>query len=180
MSDSSLSAPAPLVSSVLLGNPRVGSRTAGLAAAVARRVHTADPTVIDLATFGAAVLDSDAPVTRAARDDLAASDLIVVATPAYKGGYTGILKAFADTVAAASWTAAAVPVVVAGSPVHASLVDLQLRLLLTELGARLPVASVIALESQLDDPAAIVDAWADANLTDLHAVLRSGRTAVAA
>jgi FMN reductase len=177
MSDSSVSSPTPVVSSLLLGNPRTGSRTASLAAAVARRVGASDPTVIDLATFGAAVLDSSASVTREAREALAASDLIIVATPAYKGGYTGILKAFADTVPSASWQGVAVPVVVAGSPVHAALVDLQLRLLLTDLGARLPVGSLIALEAQLEDPALLVDTWAQAQIADLHAVLRSGRTA---
>jgi FMN reductase len=179
VSDSSLSDPSAVVSSLLLGNPRAGSRTGSLAAALVRSVDAADPTVIDLATFGAAVLDVDAAVTRGARDVLAASDLIVVATPAYKGGYTGILKAFADTVPAASWSGVAVPVVVAGNPVHSALVDLQLRLLLTELGARLPVASLIALESQLDDPGALIDAWTSAHLADLHAVLRSGARAVA-
>jgi FMN reductase len=178
MSDSSLSTPTSIASTLLLGNPRAGSRTAGLAASIARRIDSTAPTVIDLATFGAAVLDAEADLTRGARDALAASDLIVVATPAYKGGYTGVLKAFADTVPAASWSGVAVPVVVAGNPVHAALVDLSLRLLLTELGARLPVASVVALESQLGDPAAIVDTWATANLADLHAVLHFGRTAV--
>jgi FMN reductase len=179
VSDSSLPDPSTVVASLLLGNPRAGSRTSSLAAALARSVDATEPSVIDLATFGAAVLDPDAPVTKEARDVLAASDLIIVATPAYKGGYTGILKAFADTVPAASWPGVAVPVVVAGNPVHAALVDLQLRLLLTELGARLPVASLIALESQLDDPGALVDAWTAAHLADLHAVLRAGTTAVA-
>jgi FMN reductase len=180
MSDSPLPAPASVVSSLLLGNPRAGSRTAGLSASLLARIDATQPTVIDLATFGAAVLDADASVTRGAREVLAASELIVVATPAYKGGYTGILKAFADTIPAASWTGVAVPVVVAGNPVHAALVDLQLRLLVTELGARTPVASLVALESQLNDPEALIDTWAAANLADLHAVLRSGRTAVTA
>jgi FMN reductase len=178
--DSTSSGPSTITSALLLGNPRAGSRTAALAASILSRVDAGEPTVLDLATFGAAVLDAEAEPTREARATLAASDLIVVATPAYKGGYTGVLKAFADTVPAASWSGVAVPVVVAGNPVHAALVDLQLRLLLTELGARLPVASVVALEGQLSDPAAIVDAWAAANLADLHAVLRHGRTGVPA
>jgi FMN reductase len=182
MSDAPQSGPEPreVVSSLLLGNPRPGSRTALLAARVAASVGAVHPTVIDLATFGAAVLDADAPLTRQARQVLDESELVVVATPAYKGGYTGLLKVFADTIPNASLHTVAIPVVVAGSPAHAALVDLQLRLLLTELGVRLPTASVVVLESQLDDQTGVVDLWAQANLADLHAVLESRRAVIAA
>lgn len=42
------------------------------------------------------------------------------------------------------------------------------------MGGRLPVPSVVALESQLADPA-IVETWVTANLIDQHAVPSLGR-----
>jgi FMN reductase len=70
-----------------------------------------------------------------------------------------------------------VPVVVAGSPVHATMTDLHLRWVLGELGGTLPVPSVVLTERQLaehDDLAGAVAAWQDAHLAGVVAAVQAG------
>src|SRR5690349_3344649 len=80
---------------VLVGNPKPRSRTWEAAHRVARELTGAEPDVaIDLADFGPALLDwSDAAVAEAVAG-LATTDLLVVASPTYKGTYSGLLKLF--------------------------------------------------------------------------------------
>ena len=185
MSDAPQSGPEPreVVSSLLLGNPRPGSRTALLAARVAaggRRPPDGDRPR-DLRRGGARRRRA-AHAGRRARCWTGTSWSSSPHLPTgKKGGYTGLLKVFADTIPNASL-----------HTVHDSGRGRRLtcpcRLvepatagyLLTELGVRLPTASVVVLESQLDDQTGVVDLWAQANLADLHAVLASRRTVIAA
>ena len=53
--------------------------------------------VVDLADLGAALLDwDDAGVADLVARRSASADLVVVASPTYKGTYTGLLKLFLD------------------------------------------------------------------------------------
>ncbi|WP_100350323.1 NADPH-dependent FMN reductase [Luteimicrobium subarcticum] len=140
---------------VLVGNPRPGSRTRAVAEAVARGVlgrWDVDPThhVIELADHGADVLEPDAS---AVADDLArvaGATLLVVATPVYKGSYTGLLKAFLDRFGHRPLDGVvAVPVVVSAAPAHAAAGDDHLRPLLVELGATVPERSFAVTEAAL-------------------------------
>jgi FMN reductase len=158
----------------LIGNPRAGSRTRSLADAVVTELagrlgragtHLGRPTVLELAevvgvTFGprparavAALDDPFAPV-RAAR-------LLVVATPTYKGTYTGLLKIFLDQFGPGDLAGAvALPVTVAASPAHLTTVTTALRDLLLELGADVPAQPLAVPESRLTAPAEVAAEWA--------------------
>jgi FMN reductase len=159
---------------VLVGNPRPASRTRVLAEAtadaLAARLGSLDGrAVLELAdlvgvTFGpepargSGAVEDPFAVVRGAR-------LLVVATPTYKGTYTGLLKVFLDQFAAGALAGAvAVPVAVAAAEAHLRSVSTALRDLLAELGARLPVPPLAVLEPALAANGGAGDvaaAWAD-------------------
>lgn len=149
---------------VVSGNPRPGSRTLGVAQAVAGRLAAelglpaGDP--IDLALLAPEILTGSAAVT-AARDRVAAARVVVVATPVYKASYTGLLKAFLDGYGPdALADVVAVPVVVSASPAHALAGEVHLRPVLVELGATVPARTFAVTEAQLADVGQALDAWA--------------------
>jgi FMN reductase len=166
---------APTVELVeLIGNPRAGSRTRTFADAVIAELtgrlgqagtHLGRPTVLELAdvvgvSFGSrparavAPLDDPFAPVRAAR-------LLVVATPTYKGTYTGLLKIFLDQLRPGDLAGViALPITVAASPAHLTTVTTALRDLLLELGAEVPARPPAVLESQLAAPAEAAAEWA--------------------
>jgi FMN reductase len=142
----------------LSGNPRVASRTAAFARAIARAVAALDPLgagkvcEIDLANPGA---DHDH-----LRGLLREASVAVVASPTYKASYTGLLKSFVDPLPPAALRGVlAVPVMVAADRAHALAVEAHLRPLLIELGASCPTPSLFAEESQLAEPGALIEPW---------------------
>ncbi|GAA3816291.1 NADPH-dependent FMN reductase [Cellulomonas soli] len=169
---------------VLVGNPRPASRTATAALRVAQVLDPGtEPTLVDLATFGPAVLDPDATEVADAMAVVASARLLVVASPVYKGAATGLLKAFLDRYGPGGLAGVvAQPVMVGASPGHAFAVEATLRPVLVELGATCPVAGLYLQEQRLpalgteDDP---VVAWADAAAWPLLAAL-AARTPVVA
>ena len=160
---------------VLVGNPRPGSRTRALADAVTeallgrREERREDPPggvrVLELAevvgvsfgpepAYGAKDGSDPFEAVRAAR-------LLVVATPAYKGTYTGLLKVFLDQFGHKELAGVtAVPVAVAASPAHAEAAAAHLRDVLAELGARVPAEPLAVTETQLPAAAEVAAAWA--------------------
>jgi FMN reductase len=169
--------PEPIRVLGLVGNPAPSSRTARVAQHVVALVRDAlgatatgatDSEVVELADRG-----GDPSVQVAVGD----ARVLVVATPAYKGSYTGLLKLFLDTLAGDGLRdTVVVPVVVAGSPVHATMTDLHLRWVLGELGGALPVPSVVLAERDLaghDDVADAVDGWRDAHLAGVVAAVQA-------
>lgn len=157
---------------VLVGNPRAGSRTSALAGTVVEQVRAAlpdldlgdEPEVLELAdlvgiTFTAEPATAPAPhpdpwgVVRSAR-------LLVVATPTYKGTYTGLLKIFLDAYQAGDLAGVvAVPVAIAGKPDHRDSVAATLQLLFEELGAQVPAGAVSLLEAEVPDAELVVADW---------------------
>lgn len=142
---------------VLVGNPRPGSRTRDaavqVAESIASAIPTAAPVVIDLAEH-IAIGFADEPVRPAipapnALNEVQGARVLVVATPSYKGTFTGLLKVFLDRLGheALSGTLA-VPVAVAGSPAHVASTADALAGLMTELGARV-VGPIGLLDSRL-------------------------------
>jgi FMN reductase len=76
----------------------------------------------------------------------------VIATPTYKASFTGLLKLFLDVLPAGSLASTVVvPLTVSGGPAHRHLADLQLRPVLSELGAVVPVPSLLIEESELSE-----------------------------
>ena len=182
---SDVAAPVPVT--LLLGNPRRGSRTAAVAARACDElraalagegVDTGEPCPVDLALLGpllparmsAAVLPGG-PIGQA----LAAvrrPGLLVVASPTFKGSYTGLLKLFLDMLPMGGLAGTvAVAAMTAGWPQHRYVPEMFLRPLLVELGAAVPAASLSVLEAEFADLDAAVRPWAATAATVLAAVL---------
>jgi FMN reductase len=163
----------------LVGNPRPGSRTERLARAVLDALaHRLDPelrtqrVVVDLATLGEELGPPLGPDSRTRWagpiDTVTRARVLVVATPTYKGSYTGLLKAFLDHVGAGELRGVlAVPVTTVGSPAHTLAADVHLRPLLVELGASTPTSALVVGEDDLAAPGGAVSRWLDANASVL-------------
>jgi len=137
---------------VLVGNPKPQSRTWQAAHLVAERLTGAKPDAdIDLATFGAALLDWSSTEVAAAVDQVLASDLVVVASPTYKGAYTGLLKIFLDRIGGGALAGVqAVPLMLGGGLQHALAPEVFLKPVLAELGASSPTQGLFLLDSEWD------------------------------
>ncbi|WP_194839984.1 MULTISPECIES: NADPH-dependent FMN reductase [Aeromicrobium] len=127
----------------LCGNPAPASKTLTLTtevtAALADLFAGAATEVIDLSTHAERVLVWGDEAVAASRDLLRSADLLVVATPVYKGAYTGLLKAFLDGFDLGELAnVLAVPVTVAASPAHALAGPTHLEPVLREIGCLVP------------------------------------------
>ena len=146
---------------IVVGNPKPQSRTFHAAELVAERLTGKTPDErIDLAELGAALLDWSDPQVAAAKATVVASDLVVVATPTYKGTYTGLLKLFLDRFGAGELAGVtAVPLMLGGDLRHSRAVETSLKPVLVEIGATCPTRGLFLVDSSYDD-AATLDAWA--------------------
>jgi FMN reductase len=145
---------------VVVGNPKPQSRTRLAALRVARELTGRPADVdLDLATYGAGLLDGeDAEVSQAVKQ-VQASDLVIVASPTYKGTYTGLLKLFLDRFGAGSLAGAqAVPLMLGGHWKHALAPEVFLKPVLNEIGASTPTVGLYLLDSEWDAPDAF-DGW---------------------
>jgi len=144
---------------VLVGNPRPASRTLAAARYVARALGRGEPELVaDLAGLGAAVLDGSDPRLTSLVREVGAVDVLVVASPTYKGTYTGLLKVFLDHLPPGGLRGVvAVPLMLGAGPDHALAPEVHLLPVLTELGATVPVRGLYVLDSAFDDPAAYAD-----------------------
>ncbi|MEU8240495.1 NAD(P)H-dependent oxidoreductase [Actinoplanes missouriensis] len=152
---------------VISGNPRSGSRTSVLAtavgAAIAARIGSPDPRVIEAGDLGAGLLTPGDEATRAALTAIAEANLLVVATPTYKGSYTGVLKVLLDQLPAQALAGKlAVPVVTAGVAPQAAAAEALLRQLLVELGAIVVRPGLPVIEADLAETAEIAQKYAAA------------------
>lgn len=152
---------------VVSGNPRAGSRTSTLAVAVgeaiAARLGAPAPTVIEVGELGAGLLTKGDEPTAAAVAALNGADLLVVATPTYKGSYTGVLKVLLDQLQNQALAGKrAVPVVTAGVAPQAAAAEALLRQLLGELGATVVEPGLPVVEADLPETAALAQKYAAA------------------
>ena len=158
----------------LVGNPKPGSRTltaaSTLADALAETFDGARRTVIDRRSDEIEQMHrdgllapwrlSDAAAQAAA--DVKTADLLVIATPTYKASFTGLLKLFLDVLPAGSLASTVVvPLTVSGGPAHRHLADLQLRPVLSELGAIVPAPTLLLEETELPELADLVTSYVD-------------------
>ena len=165
---------------VINGNPRIDSRTGRLAVsfgrALAVRLDEAEPQVADLATLGYRLLVAGDITRKMALTAIEQASTLVVATPTYKGSYTGILKVLLDALPHNGLAGkTAIPLVTAGTPDQAELAARRLSELLSELGAAVHAPAFAIVESTLDD----LDALA-ADLTDQVAGVSARVTSSAA
>ena len=165
----------------LVGNPRVGSRTLGVAEHVTNALVegldvTADRVTIDLATVAGDLFDWDAANVAALSEQVAAADLLVVASPTFKATYTGLLKAFLDRYGNRALAGVvAVPVLVGAGSAHALAVEVHLRPLLVELGASVPTGGLYVTEAEMTDLATALTPWLAAALPPLGRALDAPR-----
>ena len=150
---------------VVSGNPRPGSRTLTLATAVgeaiASQAGAAAPAVVEVGALGTGLLTPGDPATADAVAALTEAEILVVATPTYKGSYTGILKVLLDQLPANALAGKrAVPVVTAGVAPQAAAAEQLLRQLLTELGADVVDPGLPVVEAELPDSTAVAEKFA--------------------
>jgi FMN reductase len=176
----------PVNATMLVGNPRKGSRTVAVAHHLAKVIRTglaeegvdlAEPNLVDLSDLGSMVpprlpVEGAEPV-RCALATIRQPGLLIVVSPTFKGSYTGLLKMFLDLLPleALSHTTVAVPLMTAGWAQHRSAVDSQLRPLLMELGAQVPTRGVSVLEGEFADLEQVTAPWATTAIPMLAAIL---------
>lgn len=161
-----------VTTSVVVGNPRPASRTLSAATYVATQLTGAEPDlVLDLTTLGPALLDwHDEDLTRWVKQ-VGESDLVVFASPTYKGTFTGLLKLFLDRFdAATGLRGIAIPLLLGGSPAHALAAELTLRPVVTEIGGTVPGRALYVLDKAYDEPSAYED-WLAATTPVVRALL---------
>jgi FMN reductase len=163
------------VSTVVVGNPKPGSRTLHAARYVAEELTGSRPElVVDLAEHGPGLLAWGDPSTDELVRRVAASELVVFASPTYKATYTGLLKLFLDRVPGDGLRGVtAVPLMLGGAWTHALAPEVHLRPTLSELGAHVPVRGLYVLDSDYDDPSAYAP-WLDAARPIINALVREG------
>ena len=146
---------------VVSGNPRAGSRTSVLASAVGAALG-GSATVVEVGALGAGLLTPGDAATAAAVTAIRAADVLVVATPTYKGSYTGVLKVLLDQLPANALAGKrAVPVVTAGVAPQAAAAASLLAQLLGELGAEVATPLPV-VEADLPESTAIAQKYAAA------------------
>lgn len=157
---------------VVVGNPKPRSRTYQAALLVAERLSGAEPNlVVDLADFGAGLLDPDDAAVNQAVKEVRALDLLVVASPTYKGAYTGLLKLFLDRFPSNALSGVvAIPLMLGAGPGHALAPEVHLKPVLAELGASTPTRALYLLDTAYDD-SAVLDPWLDAWLGPVEAAV---------
>jgi FMN reductase len=164
---------------VVVGNPKPASRTLNVALATADVLatvvdETSDRLVVDLADYGADLLDWTSERAGRACSEVASSELIVVASPTYKATYTGLLKVFFDRYGNRALEGnVAVPVMTGASLVHALAPETHLRPLLVELGAATPTRALYVTEPEMTDLAPSIAAWAVGALPAVSRFFRS-------
>ena len=144
---------------VVVGNPKPRSRTHAAAVWLATELSGRAPDlVVDLADLGPALLDWTDPEVAGLVQQVGEADVVVFASPTYKGTYTGLLKLFLDRFATDGLTGVAVPLMLGAGPAHALAPELTLRPVLTEIGGSVPVRGLYVVDSAFDDPAAY-ESW---------------------
>ena len=160
---------------IVVGNPKPASRTLKVANALARRLiadtGARHALTVDLIDYAGQLFEWPNSQISEISGNVAASDLILFASPTYKASYTGLLKAFMDRYANNALAGTlSIPIMTAGSERHAMAVEFTLRPLLVELGAAVPTRGFFVNIQDMGELDAIVDRWAHENLGSLRMI----------
>jgi len=152
---------------VVSGHPDPGSSTLRLATAVGERVAAtrgeAAFVTVDVAELGPGLLMPYDGATAAALLEVQDATLLIVATPTYRGAYSGALKVLFDRLPANALAGVlAFPVVTADIQAQADAAEAFLARLLSELGADVVDFGLTALGPELTDPAAVAQLYTTA------------------
>ena len=145
----------------VVGNPKPRSRTFRAAELVAERLTGKQPDeTIDLADVGARLFERADPDVAAAVATVQRSDLVIFASPTYKGSYTGLLKVFLDRFGADElFGVTGVALMLGGDLRHSLAPEVLLKPILVEIGVTCPTRGLFLVDSTYDDPAAL-EGWA--------------------
>lgn len=143
----------------VIGNVAAKSRTKVLVEALVEALGARAPIEVELLEIfqlaphigTALALDALAPVGRAAVEAIQSADLVIAASPVYKGAYSGLFKHLIDFVAPDALVGR--PVLLAatgGSDRHALVVDQELRPLFSFFRAQTVPSAVYAAESDFE------------------------------
>jgi FMN reductase len=156
---------------IVVGNPKPRSRTYHAAHLVAERLTGAPPDVVlDLVDLGARLLERDDELARDAVRQVLGSRLLVVASPTYKGTFTGLLKLFLDRIGTGALSGVtAVPLMLGGDLRHSLAPEVFLKPVLAELGASTPTRGLFLVES--DYAGSALDDWVGSARAQLPAQL---------
>ncbi len=146
---------------VVCGNPRPGSRTLRAAVLLADSIAGgADVDAVDLAEHAAQLLQWQGEAVLSLKRRVLAADALIVATPTYKGSFTGLIKQFLDQFDRDELAGRlTIPLMTGGSPDHSLAVEHHLRPVLIEIGASCPTRGVYLAGDQVDDPAEVLGRW---------------------
>jgi len=160
----------------IAGSPSHPSRTYGILEHTAKLLqqqglHVDILSVRDLPAEDLVFGKYDSPALEQPKDLLAKADGVIIATPIYKAAYTGVLKAFLDLLPQKSLTGKVVlPIATGGTIAHLLSVEYALKPILGELGARHILATVYAVDKQIErqaDGSVQLDAEIDQRLNDV-------------
>jgi FMN reductase len=150
-----------LTVSIVVGNPKPQSRTRVIAEAFLRKlVGNADHRlcVIDLVNFHDTILSGPNDEIDALNSKVAASDLVIFASPTYKATYTGLLKSFLDRYQTNGLRGVvAIPILTGSSMAHSMAPTVNLAPLLVELGAVVPGRGFYFEMDQMDQMDQVVE-----------------------
>jgi FMN reductase len=144
-----------VIITVVAGNPKPLSRTLAAGVKLAELITGSEPdNIVDVIELGPGLLGWGDPDVAEAVAAVKASDLIVFASPTYKGSYTGVLKLFLDQFETATGLASsvAVPLMLGAGPSHALAPELLLKPVLVEIGATVPCQGLYLLDGTADAP----------------------------
>jgi FMN reductase len=168
----------PLKLTIVSGNPKPASRTLQIAQRVADGVFPGQTIeVIELTEHARDLFDWNASSVDELVKRVAASDVVIFATPTYKATYTGLLKAFLDRFQANGLSGVVAFVVMTGADFHHALApQATLVPLLLELAASVPNRGLFFNTAQIDKADEIVAAYvaeARQGLTRIAGVARA-------
>jgi FMN reductase len=145
---------------IVVGNPKPRSRTFQAAELVVEQLTGAPPDLaLDLVDIGPALLDWSDPTAAEAVAAVAASELVVVASPTYKATYTGLLKLFLDRIGGGALAGVtAIPLMLGGDWRHSLAPEVFLKPVLAELGASCPTRGLFLLDSDYAE-SDVLSAW---------------------
>ncbi|MCY1139519.1 NAD(P)H-dependent oxidoreductase [Actinoplanes sp. Pm04-4] len=149
---------------VISGHPTPASRTLQLATALGQRIARSRGNetfvTVDVAELGPGLLTPDDGATGAALMEVQDAALLIVATPTYRGTFSGALKVLLDQLPANALAGVlAVPVVTAEVQSQAETAEAFLARLLRELGADVVDFGLTATGPELADPATVADQY---------------------
>jgi FMN reductase len=149
----------------IVGNPRPASRTLEVTHVLAETLATRAEAprvrvgVVDLAAVAAEIFDERSETVRSHVEDACRSDVLIIASPTYRGTFTGLAKAFLDRLPRDALTGVvAIPLMVGAGDAHAGAPDAHLGPILLQLGATV-LPGLYLLETQLADPRPAFAAW---------------------